>query len=49
MSVSLIELVKNKKIKELENIIKKDKEINLNVKDENYNYFIYYVILFFFV
>jgi len=46
MNVSLIELVKNKKIKELENIIKKDKEINLNVKDENYNYFIYYVLLY---
>ena len=46
MSNSLIELIKNKNIKELISIIKKDKDINLNINDSNYNYFIYYVILY---
>ena len=43
---NIIELIKNKNIKELINLIKKDKDINLNVKDNNYNYFIYYVLLY---
>jgi len=46
MSNSLIELIKNKNIKELISIIKKDEDINLNINDSNYNYFIYYVILY---
>jgi len=46
MDNNLIELVKTKKIKELEKIIHKNKNINLNIKDENYNYFIYYVLLY---
>jgi ankyrin repeat protein len=46
MSNTIIELIKNKNIKELISVIKKDKDINLNVTDSNYNYFIYYVILY---
>ena len=46
MSNTLIELIKNKNIKELISVIKKNKDINLNVTDSNYNYFIYYVILY---
>ena len=44
--MSIIELIKNKNIKELEKIIKNDPSINLNIKDENYNYFIYYILLY---
>jgi len=44
--LSIIDLIKNKNIKELENIIKKNKNINLNIKDENNNYFIFYVIMY---
>ena len=46
MSNTLIELIKNKNIKELISVIKKNKDINLNVTDSNYNFFIYYVILY---
>ena len=46
MSNTLIELIKNKNIKELISVIKKNRDINLNVTDSNYNYFIYYVILY---
>ena len=46
MQNSILELIKKKKIKELITIIKNDKDINLNVKDINYNYFIYYVIIY---
>jgi len=42
----IIELIKNKNIKELKNEITSDTNINLNIKDENYNYFIYYVLLY---
>ena len=44
--LSIIDLIKNKNIKELENTIKKNKNIDLNIKDENNNYFIYYVLLY---
>ena len=44
--LSIIDLIKNKNIKELENIIKKNKNINLNIKDDNNNYFIFYVIMY---
>jgi ankyrin repeat protein len=44
--LSIIELIKNKNIKELENIIKKNKNIDLNIKDDNNNYFIFYVIMY---
>jgi ankyrin repeat protein len=43
---NIIDLIKNKKINELEKIIKNNKDINFNVKDENFNYFIYYVLLY---
>ena len=46
MENSILELIKKKKIKELITIIKNDKDIDLNVKDINYNYFIYYVIIY---
>jgi len=46
MQNSILELIKKKKIKELITVIKNDKDINLNVKDINYNYFIYYVIIY---
>jgi ankyrin repeat protein len=46
MQNTIIELIKNKNIKDLISLIKKDNDINLNVKDSNYNYFIYYVILY---
>jgi ankyrin repeat protein len=46
MSNTIIDLIKNKNIKELISLIKKDKNINLNVKDNNYNYFIYYALLY---
>ena len=42
----IIELIKNKNIKELKDKIIRDPNINLNIKDENYNYFIYYVLLY---
>jgi ankyrin repeat protein len=42
----IIELIKNKNIKELKNKIISDTNIDLNIKDENYNYFIYYVLLY---
>lgn len=42
----IIELIKNKNIKELKKKIIDDENINLNIKDENYNYFIYYVLLY---
>ena len=45
-SENIIDLIKNKKLKELENIIKKDKNINLNIQDNNHNFFIYYVLLY---
>ena len=45
MSNTLIELIKNKNIKELISVIKKNRDINLNVTDSNYNYFIYAVVL----
>jgi ankyrin repeat protein len=41
---SLLELIKNKNLKEIENIIKKDKNINLNINDTES--FIYYVLMF---
>jgi hypothetical protein len=44
--LSIIDLIKNKNIKELENIIKKNKNIDLNFKDDNNNYFVYYVIMY---
>jgi len=44
MEKSIIELIKNKNIKELIKVIKNDPKINLNVKDSNYNFFIYYVL-----
>lgn len=43
--LSIIDLIKNKNIKELENVIKKNKNIDLNIKDNN-NYFIFYVIMY---
>ena len=43
---TLIKLIKNKNIKELISIIEKNEDINLNIKDSNYNYFIYYVIIY---
>ena len=43
---NIIELIKNKNIKELNNAIIKDKKIDLNVKDSHYNYFIYFVLLY---
>ena len=46
MQNSILELIKKKKIKELLTVIKNDKDIDLNVKDLNYNYFIYYVIIY---
>ena len=46
MQNSILELIKKKKIKELITVIKNDKDIDLNVKDLNYNYFIYYVIIY---
>ena len=44
--LNIIELIKNKNIKELIELIKKNKDIDLNIKDDNYNYFIYYVLLY---
>lgn len=44
MQNNVIELIKNKNIKELINLIQKNPDINLNVKDENFNYFIYYIV-----
>ena len=44
--LSIIDLIKNKNIKKLENIIKKNKNIDLNIKDDNNNYFIFYVIMY---
>ena len=44
--LSIIDLIKNKNIKDLENTIKKNKNNDLNIKDENNNYFIYYVLLY---
>jgi len=46
MQNNIFELIKKKKIKELINIINNDKDINLNIKDINYNYFIYYIIIY---
>jgi ankyrin repeat protein len=43
---SIIDLIKNKNIKQLVKVIKDDKNINLNVIDETYNYFIHYVLLY---
>ena len=43
---SLIDLIKNKNIKEFEKIISKDEKINLNIKDDNYNYLIYYILIY---
>ena len=43
---NIIELIKNKNIKELNNTIIKNKKIDLNVKDAHYNYFIYFVLLY---
>ena len=44
--LSIIDLIKNKNIKELENVFKKNKNIDLNFKDDNNNYFVYYVIMY---
>ena len=44
--MSIIDLIKNKKIKELKTMLIQDEDINLNVKDDNYNYFIYYVLIY---
>ena len=44
--MSIIDLIKNKKIKLLIKKIEDEDDINLNVKDTNYNYFIYYVLLY---
>jgi len=46
MENTIIELIKNKNIKELIKIIKNDPKINLNIKDSTYNFFIYYAILY---
>ena len=43
---NIIELIKNKNIKELNNTIIQNKKIDLNVKDNHYNYFIYFVLLY---
>lgn len=45
-NIDIIDLIKNKKINELEKIVKNNKDINLNIKDDNFNYFIYYVLLY---
>ena len=41
---SLLELIKNKKLKEIENILKNDRNVNLNITDTES--FIYYVLMF---
>lgn len=46
MENTIIELIKNKNIKELIKVIKNDPKINLNIKDSTYNFFIYYAILY---
>lgn len=46
MTKNLFEFIKNKNINELIKIIKKDDNINLNIMDETYNYFINYVLLY---
>ena len=43
---TIIDLIKNKNINELIKVIKNNKNIDLNVRDENYNYFINYVLLY---
>ena len=43
---TIIELIKNKNIKELMSVIKEKENINLNIKDINFNYFITYVIIY---
>ena len=42
----LLELVKNKNVKELEKIIKNDKKIDLNLKEEGNDTLIFYVLLY---
>jgi hypothetical protein len=42
--MSIIDLIKNKNIKELKNKLTTDTDIN--IRDSNYNYFIYYVLLY---
>ena len=42
----LFNLIKNKKFDELLEFIKGNKEIDLDVFDENYNYFIQYIVMF---
>ena len=44
--MSIIDLIKNKNIKELKNKLLEDPNININIRDNNYNYFIYYVLLY---
>ena len=42
---NIFKLIKSKKFNEVKNIIEKNKEINLNIYDEQNNYLIHYIIL----
>jgi len=42
----IFNFLKNKNIKQLIHIIKSNKNINLNIIDETFNYFIHYVLLY---
>ncbi len=42
----LFNFIKNKQFDELQNYISKNKDIDLDIYDENYNYFIQYIVMF---